>query len=106
MDLRNKLPIQTFQHLVNKEGNFLYDGTGSLVTNANLTSSWSTASFTSSYIYPSSGVVSFMNNATGSAGSSGFASTAEAVAFMVAVSSSLITLNTLITRLRSKGIIT
>lgn len=40
MDLRGQLPINTFPYLVNKEGNFLYDGTGSKITSLNLTTSY------------------------------------------------------------------
>jgi len=98
MDLRGLSPTSSFQYLVNTGGNFIYDGTGSIIKNLNLSSS---------YIYPSAGTVSLMNNATGSPGGSpgSFSSNAELVAFISAVSSSFITINDLISKLQIKGII-
>ena len=42
MDLRSRKPIDSFRYLVNTENNSLYDGTGSLITNLNLTASSTT----------------------------------------------------------------
>ena len=72
------------------------------------TASWASASLTSSYISPAVGAVSDMQNATGSAGGTpgSFSSAAELEAFILAVSQSFITLNTLIADLRSLGLIT
>lgn len=62
---------------------------------------------TASYISPSFGVVSNVSNATGSsAGTAGFTDAAELGAFILAVSSSFQTLNTLISDLRASGVIT
>lgn len=69
----------------------------------------SSNSQTSSFISPPFGAVSDVNNATGSAagGSPGsFTDHAELGAFILAVSSSLQTLNTLIADLRAAGVIT
>lgn len=38
MDLRNKLPGDTFQYIVTTDGTHLYDGTGSLMTSLTITS--------------------------------------------------------------------
>ncbi len=40
MDLRNQRPGQTFQNLVNTDGNLLYDGSGSLISQLELTTSY------------------------------------------------------------------
>jgi hypothetical protein len=62
---------------------------------------------TSSYISPPFGAVSNVSNATGSsAGAAGFTDAAELGAFILAVSSSFQTLNTLISDLRASGVIT
>lgn len=64
-------------------------------------------SLTSSFIAPSFGVVLNVSNATGSsAGTAGFTDAAELGAFILAVSSSFETLNSLIEKLRAAGVIT
>lgn len=67
----------------------------------------SSNSQTSSFISPPFGAVSNLSNATGSsAGTAGFTDAAELGAFILAVSSSLQTLNTLIANLRASGVVT
>lgn len=75
-------------------------------SNAQFSTSGSNAQ-TSSYISPSYGAVSDVSNATGSsAGTAGFTDAAELGAFILAVSSSFETLNSLIAKLRAAGVIT
>lgn len=40
MDLRGRHPIDTFQYLVNTDGTFLYNGSGSVIPQLNLTTSY------------------------------------------------------------------
>lgn len=112
----------------------IYNATGSRISSLNVTasfaksasyeiiyessSSWadfaqsashaqsSLVTLTSSYIYPSAGVVSTAPVPTGSsAGTAGFTSIVELGQFILDVSSSVVLLNDLIDKLKSKGII-
>lgn len=91
-------PLEMGNHDINSTGHF------------NSTASYSDSgsyALTSSYISPNFGAVTDVSNATGSsAGTAGFTDAAELGAFILAVSSSFETLNSLIAKLRAAGIIT
>lgn len=67
MDLRGKLPHETYNFLITTDGTHLYDGSGSLITNltiTNITSSNITASYISQSFISSSGITSSFVNTT------------------------------------------
>lgn len=121
--LSNQLPINTYSASVLTSGSLIADGLGNQLTSLQLTASnatlaalANTASFvaTSSFasvathFTPSQGTITNAGPLTGSVSASGygFSSPTEFNTFITSVSSSLQSYNTLLTALRSAGLIT
>jgi len=110
LTLTNQNPVITYTASVVTSGSIIADGLGNQITYLQLncaSSSFASQSLSASYFYPSKGAVTDAGSLTGSVSASGygFSSPTEFNNFITSVSSSLQQFNTLLSYLRSSGII-
>lgn len=105
MNLTGKYPKDTYTLLAQVTGSILVDGTGTQVQNLSVSQSFR-INDTQVVTTQQSSVPNFSASFSGSTtGSIGFANQAQFTAFVTDVSSSLVTINSVLSRLKTHGLI-